>query len=93
MNGVADLGLKVVRLSPPATHSEDILGGFFVRDIYESRISWTEVDFVTVYPRNAVFSWTESHKACGAGPLLQLAQPAMRSRLAYLPAQVPCTTI
>ena len=29
LNGVADLGLKVVRLSPPRTHSESLLSGFF----------------------------------------------------------------
>jgi hypothetical protein len=39
----------------------------------ESTISWTEVFFVAVYPRNAVFSWTG----------------AARRWQAYLPAAVP----
>ena len=44
--------------------------GCFISCPPELTISWTEVDFVTVYPRNAVFSWTERHKACGADPLV-----------------------
>ena len=31
-------------------------------------ISWTEVDFVTVYPRNAVFSWTGAVQSMRSEP-------------------------
>ena len=34
----------------------------------EPTISWTEVDFVTVYPRNAVFSWTGAAQSMRSEP-------------------------